>query len=66
MMKSHSHKDTDQLLSCLMETVLSFYIRQLMCFKGYHFTGSLKREGVGLRLLPNQIGMYVMFIAIKY
>lgn len=43
-MRSCSYKDIDQLLSYLMETILSSYIRQLMCFKGYHFTGSLRRK----------------------
>lgn len=37
-----------------METVLSVYIRQLTCFKGYLFTGSLERESVVLRLLSHK------------
>lgn len=48
-----------------METVLSFYIRQLACFKGYHFIGSLEREGVALRLLSYQRGLYLMLICCK-
>lgn len=43
-----------------METVLSFYIRQLACFKGYLLFGSLEREGVVLRLLSYQRGMYLI------
>lgn len=48
-----------------METVLSFYIRQLTCFKGYHFNGSLEREGVALRLLSYQRRVYLMLIHCK-
>lgn len=48
-----------------METVLSFYIRHLTSFKGYHFAGSLEREGVTLRLLSYQRGVYLMLICCK-